>query len=259
MSRRSDRIVGRMPEPLSLQSREPKKGKGMPVVSSHGASAAKSFPRVEAGDHLDQATFHERYKAMPPWFHAELIGGVVIVPSPLLPEHGEYHALVMGWLTQYWIRTPGTVARDNATVILGPSSEPQPDGILIVDPARGGQTGYSADGYATGPPELIVEVASSSESIDLNTKLRDYEQAGVLEYLVVVVRRRVIRWFVLQEGQYQETSVEHDGILRSRVFPGLWLDVEALLQLDGLQVMDTLQQGVATLEHAAFVQQLRER
>jgi Uma2 family endonuclease len=231
----------------------------MPAISPHRVSATKPFPRVEAGDHLDQATFHTRYKAMPPWFQAELIGGVVIVPSPVLPEHGEYHALIMGWLTQYWISTPGTVARDNATVIIGPSSEPQPDGILIVDPARGGQTGYSADGYATGPPELIVEVASSSESIDLNTKLRDYEQAGVLEYLVVVIRRRVIRWFVLQGEQYQETPVDPDGILRSRVFPGLWLNVEALLKLDGLQVMGILQQGVATPEHAAFAQQLGAR
>jgi Uma2 family endonuclease len=231
----------------------------MPAVSSHGASTARSFPRLEAGDHVDQATFHARYKGMQPGFRAELIGGVVIVPSPLLPEHGEYHALVMGWLTQYWISTPGTVARDNTTIILGPASEPQPDGILIVDPARGGQTGYSADGYATGPPELIVEVASSSESIDLNTKLRDYEQAGVLEYLVVVIRRRVLRWFVLQGGQYQATPVDHDDVLRSRVFPGLWLDVGAFLRLDGLQVMHTLQQGVATPEHATFVQQLGER
>jgi Uma2 family endonuclease len=137
------------------------------------------MPRVEAGDHLDQATFHERYKAMPPGFRAELIGGVVIVPSPLLPEHGECHALIMGWLINYSIATHGTRVRDNATAILGPGSEPQPDAALIIDPRYGGQTGIAADGYAIGAPELIVEVVSSSASIDLNANRRDYEHAVV--------------------------------------------------------------------------------
>lgn len=215
--------------------------------------------RVEAGDHLEQATFHERYKAMPSGFRAELIGGVVIVPSPLLPEHGEYHALVVGWLTNYWIATPGTRVRDNATAILGPASEPQPDAALIIDPTCGGQTGFSEDGYATGPPELIVEVASSSESTDLNAKRRDYEQAGVLEYVVVVLRQRLVRWFVLHEGAYREVTAGEDGIFTSTVFPGLWLDAAALLRLDGLHVMEILRQGLAAPEHADFVQQLQRR
>jgi Uma2 family endonuclease len=221
--------------------------------------AALSLPLLEAGDHLNQATFHERYKAMPPGFRAELIGGVVIVPSPLSREHGVFHALIMGWLTNYWIATPGTEARDNATAILGDTSEPQPDAALIIDPASGGQTGYSADGYATGPPELIVEVASSSASIDLHAKRRDYEQRGVLEYMVVVIRRGVIRWFVWRDNAYEEITVDENGIFKSTVFPGLWLHAEALLQLDGLKVMDILRQGMATPEYAAFVRRLQSR
>lgn len=51
---------------------------------------------LEAGDHLDQPTFHARYKAMPAAFYAELIGGLVLVPSPLSSAHGFYHAMVMG-------------------------------------------------------------------------------------------------------------------------------------------------------------------
>ena len=213
--------------------------------------------RVEAGDHLDQATFHARYKAMAPGFRAELIGGVVIVPSPLLPEHSEYHALVMTWLGNYWIATPGTRVRDNATAILGPTSEPQPDAALLIDPRCGGQTGVAEDGYATGPPELIVEVASSSASIDLHAKRRDYEQAGVLEYAVVVIRQHLVRWFVLQAGTYREAAAGAGSCFTSAVFPGLWLDAPALLRLDGLQVVETLRQGLATPEHAAFVQRLQ--
>lgn len=227
--------------------------------SPYAAMTVPHLPRLEAGDHLDQATFHQRYEAMPAGFRAELIGGVVFVPSPLRSEHGEYHALVMGWLTHYWITTPGTRVRDNATAILGDLSEPQPDAALVIDPACGGQTSVSESGYATGPPELIVEVASSSEAIDLHAKRRDYEQAGVLEYVVVVLRQHAVRWFVLQDGVYREAYAGAGGIFTSTVFPGLWLHAPALLQLDGRQVMDTLQQGLATPAHAAFVRQLQER
>jgi Uma2 family endonuclease len=224
---------------------------------SHATRVRSDIEPLEAGDHLDQLTFHERYKAMPSTFRAELIGGVVIVPSPLLAAHGFHHALVMAWLGTYGIATPGTNAGDNMTAILGASSEPQPDGVLIIDPARGGQTGLSEDGYMTGAPELVVEIASSSASIDLHAKRRDYEQAGVLEYVVVVLRQRVVRWFVLQDGVYQELSPDADGIFRSRVLPGLWLHADALLQRDGATVMDVLRQGLATPEHAAFVQRLQ--
>jgi Uma2 family endonuclease len=233
-------------------------GKLQTAPAPCAALTESRLPPLEAGDHLDQATFHERYVAMPEDFRAELIGGIVFVPSPLRSEHGVYHALIMGWLTNYWVATPGTEARDNATAILGDFSEPQPDAALIIDSACGGQTGLS-DGYATGPPELIVEVASSSESIDLHAKRRDYEQAGVLEYVVLLLRQRAVRWFVLQEGVYQEVDAGEGGVFASTVFPGLWLHVPALLRLDGQQVMDTLRQGLETPAHAAFVRQLQER
>jgi Uma2 family endonuclease len=106
---------------------------------------------------------------------------------------------------------------------------------------------------------LIVEVASSSESIDLHAKRRDYEQAGVLEYVVVVLRQRVVRWFVLQDGAYRDIEADANGLFKSRIFPGLWLDAPALLRRDGRQVMVTLQRGLETPEHTAFVQQLQTR
>jgi Uma2 family endonuclease len=131
--------------------------------------------------------------------------------------------------------------------------------VLLIESAAGGQTRLAEEDYTTGPPELIVEVASSSASIDLHAKRRDYEQAGVLEYVVVVLRQQVIRWFILQDGTYQEASPDADGLFRSRIFPGLWLHANALLQRDGVTVMEVLRQGLATPEHAAFVRQLQER
>jgi Uma2 family endonuclease len=217
------------------------------------------MPRLEAGDCLDQATFHERYQAMPADFRAELIGGMVLVPSPRSSEHGQYYALIMGWLTNYWGATPGVRAQDNATTILGATSELQPDGALVIDQECGGRTVLSDSGHTLGPPELIVEVASSSESIDLNAKRHDYEHAGVLEYVVLVIRQQAVRWFVLRNGAYQERQAETNGIFTSTVFPGLWLHRDALWQLDVPRVMATLRQGLASPEHAVFVQQLQSR
>jgi Uma2 family endonuclease len=110
----------------------------------------------------------------------------------------------MTWLGHYWIATPGTLTADNTTTILGERSEPQPDGVLIIEPAAGGQTGLSEGRIYDGSARVDCEVASSSVSMDLHAKRRDYEQAGVLEYVVVVVRQQVIRWFILQNGTYQE-------------------------------------------------------
>jgi len=234
-------------------------GKLQTASALQAVSTASHLPPLEAGDHLDQATFHTRYAAMPKNFRAELIGGIVFVPSPLRKDHGKHHALVMGWLTTYWIATPGTEPLDNATAILSDVSEPQPDAALVIDPACGGQTGLSVDGYVTGPPELIVEVASSSASIDLHAKRRDYEQAGVQEYVVILLRQHAVRWFVLRGGGYQELNAGESGIFMSTVFPGLWLHASALLRLTGQEVMDTLHQGLETPAHATFVRQLQER
>lgn len=44
--------------------------------------------------------------------------------------------------------------------------------------------------------------------------------------------------------------------MRSEVLPGLWLAVPALLAEDLVQVLAVLQLGLATTEHAKFVEQL---
>lgn len=215
-----------------------------------------TLPPLEAGDHLDQPTFHERYEAMPPDFRAELIGGVVIVPSPLRVDHAEFHWIVNAWLSAYQIRTPGTRGRDNGTAILGPDSEPQPDSALVIDPACGGRTSVNAKGYAVGPPELIVEVASSSAAYDLYEKREDYERAGVLEYVVVLVLEDEIRWFALEGDKFAALAPDDKGVFRSRNFPGLWLDAPALFRGDAPAMLQTLESGLATPEHAAFVERL---
>jgi Uma2 family endonuclease len=229
--------------------------KRFPVQTSAERTTPETPPSLEPGDHLDQKTFHERYEAMPPGTRAELIGGTVFMPSPLKRPHGRAHKLLVRWIDEYEEATPGTEAFDNASTILDATAEPQPDVCLLIVSPSHGQT-REEDEYIVGAPEFITEVASSSEAIDLHGKRDDYERTGVKEYVVVALRQQRVFWFVRRDGGFVELQPGDDGILRSEVFPGLWLDPAAVLRGDRRRVLEVLRQGLATPEHAAFVARL---
>lgn len=194
---------------------------------------------------------------MPLGVRAELVEGVVIVPSPTSADHSEVDLLASAWIANFSISTPGTEGHSNFTDILGAASEPQPDMALLIKPSHGGQT-RRLGRYIAGPPELILEVAFSSEAYDLHSKRRDYERAGVREYVVVLLRERRVMWFILRDGRFDSISSDDDGLFRSTVFPGLWLDPMALLALDGAKVMEVLRRGLQDPAHSEFVRQLHE-
>lgn len=215
---------------------------------------AHKLPPLENGDRLSRAEFERRYDAMPHLKKAELIEGIVYMPSPVrLSQHGEPHSYLVGWLVVYRAATPGIRVGDNTTTRLDLDNEPQPDASLLIDPERVGQTRISEDGYIEGAPELVLEVASSSASYDLHAKRNVYRRNGVKEYVVWRVLDEAIDWYVLRDGEYERLTPGDDGILRSEVFAGLWLDPAAFIQHDLATVLSTVQQGVASPEHAAFV------
>jgi Uma2 family endonuclease len=212
---------------------------------------------LENGDVLTRAEFERRYEAMPHLKKAELIEGVVYVPSPVRHRyHGHQHTHLVSWLGYYEAHTPGVEASDNVTVRLDLDNEPQPDALLFLDPACGGHVLLDAEGYIEGAPELVAEVASSSASYDLHTKLRVYRRNGVREYIVWRVLDQELDWFVLRAEQYERLALDAAGLYRSEVFPGLWLNAAALLQGDLATVLAVVQRGLASPEHAAFVMRL---
>jgi len=222
-----------------------------------GAAYDNALPLLENGDRLTRAEFENRYNAMPDLKKAELIAGVVYVPSPVRHrQHGSPHAHLLGWLVQYAAGTPGVEVSDNSSIRLDMDNEPQPDALLLIDPARGGQSRCSADGFIEGAPELVAEVAASSASYDLHGKRHVYRRNGVQEYLVWRVLDREMDWFVLRAGQYEKLTPQADGLLRSETFAGLWLDPVALLQGDLATVLAVAQQGMVSPEHSAFVRRL---
>jgi Uma2 family endonuclease len=213
-----------------------------------------AIPPLENGDRLTRAEFERRYDAMPELKKAELIEGEVYIPSPVRHSlHSHPHTRLVTWLGNYETDTPGVEAGDNGSVRLDLDNEPQPDAFLIIRPDHGGQARISDDDYIEGAPELVGEVASSRVSYDLGKKLFVYRRSGVCEYVVWRVLDRQIDWFVNREGQFELLSPGDDGILRSAVFPGLWLDPDALVRGDKARVKAVLQQGLSSPEHAEFV------
>lgn len=221
-----------------------------------GAAAAL---RLEPGDRLDAADFICRYAAMPELKKAELLEGVVYVPSPVSITHGEPHGLMLGWIFNYCLETPGARLGENVTVQLDDANVVQPDGMLFLDPSAGGQIAFTKEGYAAAAPELVAEISRTTVSIDLHTKLDIYRRHRVREYVVWRVLDNAVDWFVLRGAQYERLPLSPRGYYESTVFPGLWLDAVALCRLDAVAVVQALKTGLATAEHRAFVNELTSK
>ena len=211
---------------------------------------------LENGDRLSRCEFERRYIARPDISKAELIDGVVYLPSPVrAASHGRPSAAMAGWLYVYSAATPHVSVLDNATVRLDRDNEPQPDVLLRIEDAAGGQSSLSADDYVEGAPELVVEIAASSAAYDLHDKLRAYHRSGVLEYIVWRVYDKAVDWFVLAEDEFQPLSAP-GGVYESRTFPGLRLATNALLADDAAGVLTELRKGLEQPAHAEFVARL---
>jgi Uma2 family endonuclease len=212
-------------------------------------------PPLENGDRLSRAEFERRYATAPSNVKAELIEGVVYMSSAVRARsHGLPHGDLVTWAGIYRAHTPGVFLGDNSTVRLDMDNEPQPDVCLMI--GQGGQARIDEDDYIEAAPEFAAEVAASSASYDLGDKLNAYRRNSVREYLVWRVLDEAIDWFVWREGRYESLPAGPDGVIRSEIFPGLWLDTAALLADDLPRVHKVLHQGLASQEHADFVARL---
>lgn len=217
-----------------------------------------SIPALRHGERLSRAEFERRYDAMPD-VKAELLDEVVyIMSSPVSVDHGDPHGDLMGWLFVYKAMTPGTASGDNSTTRLTSNSEPQPDANLRILETCGGRSFIDEDRYLAGSPELLGEVSRSSADYDRKVKFTIYQKAGVREFILWRVDDEELDWYVLRGSDYGHLTADSDGVIRSETFPGLWLDVAAMIRGDAAAVLRTLQQGIDSPEHAAFVASLAQ-
>ncbi|MDA1275282.1 MAG: Uma2 family endonuclease [Verrucomicrobia bacterium] len=224
------------------------------TVRSEPLVFSPADPPLEPGDRLSREEFERRYEQMPHLKKAELIERTVYMPSPIrAKKHAEPHGQLGAWLVLYASETPGVSCFDNSTVRLDLDNEPQPDLVLMKTTEQGGKARISSDDYIEGSPELVVEIVGSSRAYDLHQKKDAYRRNGVCEYLAwITVENRFI-WWRLVEGQYHEIAPDTDGLLKSGVFPGLWLDTGALLRGAMKETLAALRRGLDTPEHGAFI------
>jgi Uma2 family endonuclease len=227
-------------------------------ISSQPASAV-SVPPLCNGDHLSRAEFERRYAVSPEIRKAELIEGVVLVQAALSVDHGQPQTHLTLLLATYCAYTPHVGSFDNTTVRLDDDNEPQPDLMLRIDEKHGGQSKVDDERLIAGAPELAAEIAVTSASYDLHSKLRAYCRNGVREYIVWRVLDKAIDWFALRGDRYEPLPTDELGVIKSETFPGLWLNPAALLSGELAAVLKVLQQGIATDEHQAFCRQLAEK
>jgi len=226
----------------------------MRAGSANRTTKAPGRPQLLAnGDRMKQPEFHRRYLECPKDEKWELVGGVVYRASPLSRTHSNYDGRFGLALELYSCETPGTEALHNATAILGEESEPQPDLGLIILPEYGGRIRPVGD-FVHSPPELLTEVAHSTRALDMNQKRADYQRAGVQEYVVICTEERELHWFDFRADR--PLRPDRKGIYRSRVFPGLWIDGPALIELNSRRIVEVVRQGIASPAHAAFVRRL---
>jgi len=208
------------------------------------------------GEHLSRVEFERRWDAMPHLIHAELIEGIVFMPPPTSDLHGGSHMDVSVCLGRYAGETAGVAARITPSIRLDNKNEFQPDCLLRIESPDLGRSRVSTDNYIEGAPELVAEVAVSSSDYDAHEKRDVYERMGVQEYLLWRVLDARLDWWTLRDGVYVPLKPRHDGVHCSQVFPGLWLDVRALLAGEHRRVSTVLDKGLRSAEHTAFVKKL---
>jgi Uma2 family endonuclease len=196
------------------------------------------IPALESGDHLTMEQFERRYAAMPELKKAELIEGVVFLASPVSLQHSDGQASLTAWAATYRSLHNEVRVHSDGSVRLDADNEFQPD--IFIRKTEGGLSRPGERDLLDGPPELVIEVAASSVSRDLFAKKNVYRRNGVPEYVVWRVRDGELDWFELVDGEYVLRQPDEAGIIESRQFPGLRLDVPALLADDLARVLSAV-------------------
>jgi len=207
------------------------------------------------GDRMELKEFLERWDQLPELKFAELIDGVVYMPSAVSLPHGDFDRLAGSVFGYYRLRSGICSGSTNATWLMRESA-PQPDLALYLQPEYGGQTKIGPRKLGSGIPELTVEVCISSRSYDLGPKLALNERVGVPEYLAILTEEKRFEWRTLVQDSYQFLQPDN-GVFRSRILPGLWIDEPAFWRADGPRLLTVLEDGMDSPEFLEFKRKLK--
>jgi Uma2 family endonuclease len=153
----------------------------------------------------------------------ELLDGILVAVSP----QGAPHAYTIQTLNTLVQRALGdrsdVVVRPQLPLALGAHSEPEPDVAIV-----------PAGNYAVAHPTtalLVIEVADESAAKDRRLKAPIYARAGIPEYWIIDLQRRVVDVFrEPRDGAYQDVrSHGESDVLEPRSLSGLKVPVAAVL------------------------------
>ncbi len=187
---------------------------------------------------------------------AELIKGVVFIQKNRRVSEGKASARFAVFLVTYALNMKEIESALRTSLIIDDANEYQPDVVLYVKENFGGNSYISADDYLEGSPELVVEIAASTASYDTTLKKNIYRRNGVKEYIIWRVDDEEIDWFAWEEGEYVLLEKDKNGVIESRFFGGLRLNVDAILSDDLAKVLSDLQKGLKSKKHMDFVKSL---
>jgi Uncharacterized protein conserved in cyanobacteria len=179
--------------------------------------------RVEVAERM---TAEEFLELAPEDRKAELIDGVMIMPSPALDIHERLFGFLFRLISEYVeMYDLGEVRGSRTPVVLASDQVYEPD-ILFVARERAGRI---TERGVMGAPDLVVEILSrATVAYDRGPKLQGYERAGVREVWLIDPYGPVgTEFYRLEGGRFVPARVE-GGVLRSAAIPGLALRVEWL-------------------------------
>ena len=231
----------------------------MTVIPQPRPVPPKPIPPLQGGDHLTRDEFERRYDATPDLKKAELLDGVVYMPPPVSDEdHGVPHLDLAGWIAMYRFATPG-VSGVRSRVPCGSIRTTDRSPTPCSESSRNVAAGPTATGpVISSPPRTSWRKLPPAAPLRPGAKLDVYRRFGVREYVIWRVYDVTVDWFVLRGNDFEHLTPGPDRIYRSEVFPGLWLDADALMRGDAAGLLRVAQQGLASPEHAAFVERLRQ-
>jgi Uma2 family endonuclease len=162
--------------------------------------------------------------------HAEWVNGEVIVHSPVSRGHTSVGRFLLGILTHFVEENQaGELFYDPFQMKISVDSPGRAPDIMFVATVNLSRV---KDNLLEGPADLIVEIVSpESRTRDRGEKFYEYEQGGVGEYWIVDPKRRQAEFYQRgDDSNFHPVLPDANGIYRSAILSGFWLDVDWLWQ-----------------------------
>lgn len=230
-----------------------------PSGSDQNQSAAPLGPLVD-GDCLSANEFLRRYLPHRQRLKAELINGLVSLNRGVRADLEDLSSsMIRSWMKSYALLTPGTRMEVDTMIVLAWDTVPQPNIVLRVLPENGGKSRMTDTEILTAAPELIVDFTTGHQTFDIRDRLGAFRRQGVVEYLIWWADGQKLDWYCLDRGKYSLNLPDSNGVLTSHSFPGLRLNLSALLNRNSAAVMTTLRRSLESPEHAAFLTRLERQ